>query len=254
MNALVRKRRPPPKLSVRNFGPIRSAEVELGPLTVLVGPQATGKSILLQLLKLLVDVKHVKAELKRAGIDWAGELGLFLDVYFGEGMRGLWEPKTRIEFNGEAVSIETVVNEARATKGASMFFVPAQRVLTLRDGWPQAFTYYDPGVPFAVREFSEELRLLMTDLKPSEHLFPMPKRLKQEFRELLQQHLFAGYNLKIDTARAQKRLVLATGESEHPLPFMVWSAGQREFVPLLLGLYYLMTPAGAAKRRGSTGW
>jgi hypothetical protein len=34
---------------------------------------------------------------------------------------------------------------------------------------------------------------------------------------------------------------------------MVWSAGQREFVPLLLGLYWLLPPA-AVKRRGTLRW
>jgi hypothetical protein len=81
-------------------------------------------------------------------------------------------------------------------------------------------------------------------------LFPVPRRLKEEFRKMVQQHIFPGFKLKIDTQRAQKRLVLSAGENGPPLPFMVWSAGQREFVPLLLGLYYLLTPAGASRRRG----
>jgi predicted ATPase len=52
---IIKRRRPRPRLNVGNFGPIKSADVEFGDLTVLVGPQATGKSIFLQLLKLLVD-------------------------------------------------------------------------------------------------------------------------------------------------------------------------------------------------------
>ena len=32
------------------------------------------------------------------------------------------------------------------------------------------------------------------------------------------------------------------------LPYLVWSAGQREFVPLLLGLYWLMPPSAKPKR------
>jgi hypothetical protein len=99
-----------------------------------------------------------------------------------------------------------------------------------------------------VRQFSEELRLLMSDFGASGDLFPAPRRLKEEFRELVQRHIFPGFNLKVDTHRAQKRLVLAAGDDL--LPFMVWSAGQREFVPLLLGLYYLLTPAGASRRSG----
>ena len=103
-------------------------------------------------------------------------------------------------------------------------------------------------MPFAVREFSEELWPLISDFGTSGDLFPVPLRLKEEFRDLVQRHIFPGFNLKVDTQRAQKRPVLAAGENS--LPFMVWSAGQREFVPLLLGLYYLLTPAGASRRSG----
>ena len=245
---------PPPRplrLQVENFGPIQKADVQFGNLTVLVGPQATGKSIFLQLLKLLADIRHVKYEFRRAGIDWQDQFDVFLDVYFGEGMKSLYDKfSTRVQLNGTEKHLPSLISGEKAAKRESMFFIPAQRVLTLREGWPQAFTYYDAGVPFTVREFSEELRLLMTDLTSTEALFPVPRRLKQEFRDLLQQHIFPGYNLKIDTQRAQKRLVLSAGANSPALPFMVWSAGQREFVPLLLGLYHLLTPAGAPRRRG----
>lgn len=236
-------------LSVKNFGPIQSADVTFGDLTVFVGPQATGKSILLQLLKLLLDRQYIKNEFRRAGIDWGEQFSAFLGVYFGEGMQGLWNPKkTKITFNHEPVDLPQLVKLAKAHKGESMFFIPAQRVLAIREGWPQAFTYYDPGVPFAVREFSEELRLMMNQYGSEKAIFPMPRRLKDEFRQMVQRHIFPSFDLKVDTERAQKRLVLASGENS--LPFMVWSAGQREFVPLLLGLYHLLTPAGASRRSG----
>ena len=238
-----------PRLAVENFGPIKSANVAFGDLTVLVGPQATGKSIFLQLLKLIREPHYIKYEFRRAGIDWGGKFGDFLGVYFGEGMQGLWDPKrTKVAFCGDAVDLPKVVEAAKARKGESTFFIPAQRVLTMREGWPQAFTYYDPGVPFAVREFSEELRLMMNQYGGDKVLFPMPRRLKDEFRQMLQHHIFPTFDLKVDTERAQKRLVLSSANDS--LPFMVWSAGQREFVPLLLGLYHLMTPAGASRRQG----
>jgi hypothetical protein len=250
MQTPVRVRRRFQTLTVENLGPINSANVEFGDLTVLVGPQASGKSVFLQLLKLLVDFPHIKYEFKRAGIDWSGNFNLFMDVYFGEGMRKLCQKGTKIEFNGRVENLSTLVAEGRVAKGESMFFVPAQRVMTLRDGWPQAFVYYDPGVPFTVREFSEQLRRLTSDLSTTDTLFPVPRRLKQEFRDLLQRHMFSGYNLKVDTQRAQKRLVLSADDNGSALPFMVWSAGQREFVPLMLGLYHLLTPAGAPRRSG----
>jgi len=43
-------------LELSNIGQIQKARIEFGDLTVLVGPQATGKSITLQLLNGLVDL------------------------------------------------------------------------------------------------------------------------------------------------------------------------------------------------------
>ena len=42
-------------LKLKNIGPISEADVQFGDLTVLVGPQATGKGIFIQFLKLILD-------------------------------------------------------------------------------------------------------------------------------------------------------------------------------------------------------
>ena len=39
-------------LKVKSLGPIKEADVTFGDLTLLVGPQASGKSIFIQMLKL----------------------------------------------------------------------------------------------------------------------------------------------------------------------------------------------------------
>ena len=82
-------------------------------------------------------------------------------------------------------------------------------------------------------------------------LFPEQRRLSKEFRGLLKQNIFAGFRLVLQTRFMQMRLVLKDGDQS--LPFMVWSAGQREFVPLLLGLYWLMLPSSTG-RRGEIKW
>ena len=72
-----------PTLNIQNLGQIKEASLSFGDLTVLVGPQATGKSIALQLLKLMVDAGQVQDEMGRYGIDWSGKLPDFIDAYFG---------------------------------------------------------------------------------------------------------------------------------------------------------------------------
>ena len=238
------------ELHIQHVAHIEDAKVRFGDLTVLVGPQATGKSILLQFHKLLVDIGCVLAEMKRYGLDWEKDLAGFLDIYFGEGMRGIWKDnKSRITVKGEPIDLGKLIARQKRHKDETMFFIPAQRVLTLGKGWPRPFTDYSPGDPFVVRDFSEKLRLLMdSELGQGESLFPQTRRLKSEIRELLKKTVFAGFGLRVDKQGAQKRLILIQEDGEAPFPFMVWSAGQREFVPLLLGLYWLLPPTKVSRR------
>lgn len=241
-------------LSIKSFGPIKEASLSLGDLTVLVGPQATGKSIALQLLKLAIDAGQVQKEMGRYGLDWSGKLPAFLDAYLGEGMASAWRPgRSEIHWRKHMLDLPQIARRRRRAKPEELFFIPAQRVLTLRDGWPRPFTDYAPGDPFAVREFSEKLRSLVESEFSGESLFPQSNRLKKDLRGLLQSNVFAKHALKVDKLRSQKRLVLGESAKSDPLPYMVWSAGQREFVPLLLGLYWLLPPS-AAPRRGSIRW
>jgi len=241
-------------LKIRNLGQIRKANLSFGDLTVLVGPQATGKSIALQLLKLMLDAGQVQDEMSKYGLDWEHKLPEFLDAYFGEGMRSIWrEGGTSIEWEGKQVDLPRMARRKRRSKEETLFFIPAQRVLALRDGWPRPFTDYAPGDPFAVREFSEKLRVLVEQEFAGSDLFPQERRLKREFRDLLQRNVFSKYHLRVDKVRSQKRLVLGPAGKAEPLPYMVWSAGQREFVPLLLGFYWLM-PSTKVSTRDDIRW
>ena len=242
------------KLQLKNVGQIQDAEVEFGDLTVLVGPQASGKSIFLQFLQLLLDTDSVLKELRKHGLSWNRDIGKFLDIYLGEGMREIWknENKSEIIYNDKKIDIVTLIHTRRRKKGESLFYIPAQRVLTLGRGWPRPFSDYGPGDPFSVRNFSDKVRLLMdAGLGSGKEgaIFPQTSRLKIEFRQILDKTIFHGFGLRIDTHGAQKRLVLKQDDSEATLPFMVWSAGQREFVPLLMGLYWLLPPSKVSRRQ-----
>ncbi|MBI2195001.1 MAG: ATP-binding protein [Planctomycetes bacterium] len=244
-------------LQMERIGQIVLADINFGDLTVLVGPQATGKSIFLQFLKLVADTGYVHDQLRKHGIDWNRSMPDFLDVYLGDGMQEIWR-------SGESPSAVTVdwnpedaANLARPrhrTRKTSVFYIPAQRVLSLANGWPRPFSGFGSEDPFAVRDFSETFRILMEqELGRSEALFPKTNRLKKEYRHLLSQHIFGGFGLEVDRHGAQKRLVLRQSNTSKSIPYMAWSAGQREFVPLLMGLYWLM-PGARVKRRENLEW
>ena len=98
---------------------------------------------------------------------------------------------------------------------------------------------------------SSSAQLVEKELSGVGDLFPQPRRLKREFSDLLTSQVFGDFRLRVDKFGPQKRLVL--GENGGALPYMVWSAGQREFVPLLLGMYWLMV-ATKTPRRNDIEW
>ena len=230
------------------------AEIEFGDLTVFVGPQATGKSVFLQLLKLVLDKFAIHQELRRFSIEWRGEPQHFLDLYFGEGMSGLWNPEgSRLAVNREKVNLTDYARGRRFKRDDKLFYIPAQRVLSIRDGVTRPFTDYRSGDPFVLREFSEKLHeLVQNEFGRDGRLFPRSNRLTGALRRPLENHIFGGFNLETDASQLQRRIVLKRDDG-HPLPYLVWSAGQREFVPLLLGLYWLLPPARIS-RRGALEW
>lgn len=242
-------------IAIRNLGQVKEASITFGDLTVLVGPQASGKSIILQWIKLLADTSAVKAQLLDYGADWRDNVLEFFDLYFGEGMQSLWKNgKSEIEWNGKPVDVSNLLKRRKSSSPKeTAFLIPAQRVMTLRDGWPRPFGDYRAGDPYAVRAYSERLRVLMeNEFGGEQALFPKMNRLKNDYRDLLQNCIFGDFQLSVNRIQSQKRLVLSMGKDKervkNALPFMVWSAGQREFVPLLLGLYWLMPPSKVSRR------
>lgn len=105
------------RLRIENFGPIVEAEVEFGDLTVFVGPQATGKSLFLQIFKLLQDRGFIWERFKSAGLVWTSQPREFLELYLGEGTGGAYSPEnTRLIWNDEAVELAKHLSGANKSK------------------------------------------------------------------------------------------------------------------------------------------
>jgi hypothetical protein len=242
----------PQRLTVENFGPIKRADVTFGDLTVFVGPQATGKSILLQLYKLLVDRGAIQSRLTHFGIDWRGKSDAFLEAYFGEGMGDLAGSGTKVTWDGHPQTIAGLASRrGKLGEEESVFFIPAQRVMAFHatNGWLRGWSDFRDGDPFVVRDFGAKLHsLAQSEFDKPGVVFPQTRRFKTAIRNQLIDTIFGGFELRLEQKGGlQRRLVLGRKEGQ-ALPLTVWSAGQREFVPLLLGAYHLLPRAGVGRR------
>ena len=173
-------------LEIKSLGPIREADIRFGDLTLLVGPQASGKSILLQLIKLITDRYNISSVLRQNNYEWGRKNENFLDLFFGESMSAIWMEDTKILLDDKEYQPSSFLPKQGTTESSKtekLFYIPAQRVVTMSQGWPRAFGTFDIGDPFVLKQFSETVRVLMekeTINSTSKHskVFPKPNRIR----------------------------------------------------------------------------
>jgi len=60
------------RLVVKNFSCIKSANIQLSPLTAIIGPQSSGKSVLLKLIYFFTDFLVAADDLAKEGLSFCG--------------------------------------------------------------------------------------------------------------------------------------------------------------------------------------
>lgn len=96
----------------------------------------------------------------------------FFDLYFGEGMASIWTKGESCLTLGRARKQTDLTDYARPgrrkvseksenEKSEKMFYIPAQRVTSLRDGMTHPFNDYRAGDPFVLRDFSNKLHWIL---------------------------------------------------------------------------------------------
>ena len=182
---------------IQKMGQFSEVSVEFGDFTLLVGAQGTGKSIFLQIFKLLQDEDYVKNTMNQFGQDWSKKSKPeLLEAYFGEWMRHMWSPESHISLNGKnAVLSPRISSKKKKDCAETIYYIPAQRVLTMLTGWPQPYRSYTPRDPFVVKNFSERIRAYLEGLKDRESLFPIAQKIKEPIRNILNAAIFHGASI-----------------------------------------------------------
>ena len=235
------------RFAVSNFGPINDVNISFGDLTILVGPQASGKSISLELLKLAKDRDYIIHTLDKYNYIWGHNTENILNVYFGEGLSKLWKTESMVSLDNVDFTLSQLPKKA-SEKDEEVFYIPAQRILAMSEGRPRNFMEFDNSAPYVLRSFSETLRLFVQNgMGQANVVFPMKNRLKGFLRSSFNQSIFHDGKIVMEERGGQKKLLLNVDDMS--VPFMAWSAGQKEFMPLLLAFYCLSGPPSKVVKR-----
>ena len=243
-------------IQVKKLGPITKAKVELGDLTVLVGPQASGKSIFLQTLKLAMDRNHILGFFEKQNTAFNNEAQPMLDGYYGRGMGGMLKKKPTVTWNRKECGLEELARfkKPKSNQIEKLFYIPAHRAASLPTGFTQSFNNFKFGDPYVLRYFGDKIHtMLQSEFGKATSIFPVKGRLREQLKQPIMEHIFDGAELSMEPREFTMALTLKVKGLREGLPYFAWSAGQREFVPLLLGLYWLC-PAGKVSRRDEVEW
>ena len=229
-------------ISIKNFGPIKDVNLELGDLTILLGAQASGKSLLLQMFKLAKDRKSIVKRLDNYGFIVKENADNLLNRYLGEGLSTMWNDKTSLVVDGETYKAKDALVKNPAKEIVDkVFYIPAQRILSISDGRPKNFMEFGENDPYVLRSFSETLRLFIQGgMNGSNVIYPLPYRLKGTVRKMFDDTIFHGGKVVMEDKGGQRKITMQVDDIS--LPLMTWSAGQKEFLPLLLAFYCLSGP------------
>ena len=77
---------------VENLGPIAKAEVDFGDLTILTGPQASGKTLFLETFALNLNMMYIAYDFVKSNS--IGAADDFLDYYYGENLHNIIQDNT----------------------------------------------------------------------------------------------------------------------------------------------------------------
>ncbi|MBR6279529.1 MAG: ATP-binding protein [Bacteroidales bacterium] len=215
---------------VENLGPIAKADVTFGDLTILTGPQASGKTLFLETFKLVQDLDNIVFSFIDS--NYSRDKNAFLDYFYGDKMHKLFSKKFRLQSDGIGIGLLLLQifsknKEFKQSEYNRVFYIPAQRSLALSEGrikTPDDFI----NSPYVLLKFSNYLQ---------KYVKINSNRLVQD---IIKDYEFLN-NAEINMRRTAGSPRLEMTVDNQTVPYMAWSTGQREFTPLLMALDYFDT-------------
>lgn len=223
---------------VENLGPIAKAEVDFGDLTILTGPQASGKTLFLETFALNLNMLYIAYDFAKSNS--IGDTDDFLDYYYGENLHNIIQDNTRFAFNNDNITklqlleeirnkVNTCINDTYSfhfdAKLPNVFYIPAQRSLAVSEGRIKISDDFINS-PYLLVKFSQYLQ----------------EYVKKNQTEILKDTIkdydfFKAAKINMRRNAGSPRLEMTI--DNQVIPYMAWSTGQRELASLLMAVDYL---------------
>ncbi|MBR4214573.1 MAG: AAA family ATPase [Bacteroidales bacterium] len=206
------------RFKVINLGPIAEADVVFGDLTILTGPQATGKTLFLETFKLVKDYSNINLYYEETNP--THNFDAFWDFYYGDKMRTIITKNTIFSLNNQEFKYLSTLHMS----WDFVHYIPAQRSLALSEGRIKLSDDFINS-PYVLVKFCNYLQKYTKQY--SEHIL----------RDTINNFDFlkkADINMRRSAGSSRLEMTI----NKQTVPYMAWSTGQRELTPLLMALDY----------------
>lgn len=217
------------KLTIRNFGPIKSVTIDLKKFTVIIGPQSSGKSCILKIASFCKWIEK-RIELSQNPDKYLSEETVRTELLQFHKLNGFQKDNTFIKYESQFMSFSIAFNGDGKTdfdfqwkrnrwryKRPAIAYIPAERnIVAAIPNW------------FDVKLVHNNIRNYMSDWEESRQLFSMSNSLP-----ILDLGTSYYYNL---TENSDKIIVDKQG---HTIDFTNASSGLQSIVPLYVLISYL---------------
>ena len=152
---------------VENLGPIAKADVTFGDLTILTGPQASGKTLFLETFKLVKDFTSIFSYFCDANYKISDDS--FFDFYYGDKMHKLVSKDFKAIYNKKKIhfSLSKELTEKdfehyiAGLEITTVHYIPAQRSSALSEGRIKLSDDF-VNSPYVLVKFSNYLQKYVT--------------------------------------------------------------------------------------------
>jgi len=204
--------------------------VEVSPLTLIVGPQGAGKSLLMETIYLgIKGVANVLGDMQKYGLDVDSNDVTHVRFFY----------RVEADFVGFSIKSEVETTD-------SVFYVPSLRSALYAMGYfPDFITVYKEGYPYVIAKYSDEMKNFMRMAREGQWVFAkkyLEEKIATKHFDFIREqilrspddgYLFPEFRRKEEMIKV---LVMKHSIKNLDISYSRWSTGQRESIPLLLSI------------------
>ncbi|MCS7062541.1 MAG: hypothetical protein NZM04_00585 [Methylacidiphilales bacterium] len=226
-------------IKIKHFGPIKNADITLGPLTVFTGPQNSGKSLTLKFIKFMNDI-HILHNLL---INLQGHKNVEIDHDIFKAFFGFPLKENYLIYGDKRVTNKYLRSLLKSDCEEKVVYIPSHRTICLDPVENEIIkidkSLYNSDIfTYNYVEFLKNKLVHCIPPKKNSALLNI-EGMHRSMKNKIANNILDGFRLNLKRAGDEIKINLIDKDNV-PLSGFAWTIAQRQFVPILISIKDLL--------------